>query len=41
MATPSDLSVQLREPLAADLPATLDRLAGLGSAHRYVSGLGA
>lgn len=33
MATASDLSVQLytvREPLAADLPATLDRLAGLG-----------
>lgn len=33
MATPSDLSVQLysvRGPLAADLPATLDRLAGIG-----------
>ncbi|WP_258067996.1 sugar phosphate isomerase/epimerase [Rathayibacter sp. AY1B5] len=33
MATPSDLSVQLysvREPLAADLPATLDRLAAIG-----------
>lgn len=33
MATPSDLSVQLysvREPLAADLPATLERLAGIG-----------
>ncbi|WP_258068889.1 sugar phosphate isomerase/epimerase [Rathayibacter sp. AY1D2] len=33
MATPPDLSVQLysvREPLAADLPATLDRLAAIG-----------
>lgn len=33
MATSTDLSVQLysvREPLAADLPATLDRLAGIG-----------
>ncbi|WP_258065114.1 sugar phosphate isomerase/epimerase [Rathayibacter sp. AY2B3] len=33
MATPSDLSVQLysvREPLAADLPATLERLAAIG-----------
>ncbi|AND17423.1 sugar phosphate isomerase/epimerase [Rathayibacter tritici] len=33
MATRPDLSVQLysvREPLAADLPATLDRLAGIG-----------
>lgn len=33
MATPTDLSVQLysvREPLAADLPATLDRLAAIG-----------
>ncbi|QHC65887.1 TIM barrel protein [Rathayibacter sp. VKM Ac-2759] len=33
MASPTDLSVQLysvREPLAADLPATLDRLAGIG-----------
>ncbi|PPI19858.1 sugar phosphate isomerase/epimerase [Rathayibacter sp. AY1B1] len=33
VATPSDLSVQLysvREPLAADLPATLDRLAAIG-----------
>ncbi|WP_244906964.1 sugar phosphate isomerase/epimerase family protein [Rathayibacter caricis] len=35
MASPTDLSVQLysvREPLAADLPATLDRLAGIGFA---------
>jgi len=33
VATPPDLSVQLysvREPLAADLPATLDRLAAIG-----------
>ncbi|PPG68208.1 sugar phosphate isomerase/epimerase [Rathayibacter rathayi] len=35
MATPPHLSVQLysvREPLAADLPATLERLAGIGFA---------
>lgn len=33
MASPTDLSSQLysvREPLAADLPATPDRLAGIG-----------